>query len=78
MVGIPIDLGPIALVPGSDRGGRRTHRNALSGVEVGDGDMGQATGAFAPGDVVLFGADTIHCAWSNIAPGIVRAAFDIR
>jgi ectoine hydroxylase-related dioxygenase (phytanoyl-CoA dioxygenase family) len=37
-----------------------------------------ATTAFQPGDVVLFGAQTIHCAWSNVSPDRVRAAFDLR
>jgi ectoine hydroxylase-related dioxygenase (phytanoyl-CoA dioxygenase family) len=37
-----------------------------------------ATGPLAPGDVVLFGAHTIHCAWSNVTPDLVRAAFDVR
>ncbi len=77
VVEIPMDLGPLALVPGSHRQGRRPHRHAFSGVEVGD-EEAWATGAFAPGDVVLFGAHTIHCAWSNMTPDLVRAAFDIR
>jgi ectoine hydroxylase-related dioxygenase (phytanoyl-CoA dioxygenase family) len=72
-----MDLGPIALVPGSHRQGRRLHRHAFSGVEVED-DEAWATGPFAPGDVVLFGTDTVHCAWSNVTPDLVRAAFDIR
>jgi hypothetical protein len=77
IVDIPMDLGPIALVPGSHRNGLRPHRHAFSGLEVGDGET-WATGPFAPGDVVLFGAHTIHCAWSNMTPDLVRAAFDVR
>ena len=77
VVDIPMDLGPIALVPGSHREGPRLHRDAFSGVEVGD-EEAWATGPLAPGDVVLFGAQTIHCAWSNTTPDLVRAAFDIR
>jgi ectoine hydroxylase-related dioxygenase (phytanoyl-CoA dioxygenase family) len=77
VVEIPMDLGPIALIPGSHREGLRPHRSAFSGLDVGDHEV-WATGPFAPGDVVLFGAHTIHCAWSNMTPDLVRAAFDIR
>ncbi len=77
IVEIAMDCGPLALVPGSHRKGLRPHRNAFSGLEVGDEEE-WATGPFMPGDVVLFGAHTIHCAWSNMTPGLVRAAFDIR
>lgn len=77
IVETPMDLGPIALVPGSHRAGLRAHRDAFSGVEVGDQEV-WVTGPFAPGDVALFGAHTIHCAWSNMTPDRVRAAFDIR
>ncbi len=77
VVDIPMDLGPIALVPGSHSNGRRPHRSAFSGVEVGD-EEAWATGPCASGDAVLFGAGAIHCAWSNVTPDLVRAAFDIR
>jgi hypothetical protein len=77
VVDIPMNLGPLAVVPGSQRVGIRPHRDAFTGVEVGDREP-WATGPFAPGDVVLFGAHTIHCAWSNMTPDLVRAAFDVR
>ncbi len=77
VVDTPMDLGPIALVPGSHRAGRRSHRHAFSGVDVGD-EEAWATGSFAPGDVVLFGANTVHCAWSNLTPDRVRVALDVR
>lgn len=77
VVDIPMELGPIALVPGSHRAGLRPHRDAFTGLEVEEHET-WATGPFACGDVVLFGAHVIHCAWSNITPDLVRAAFDIR
>ena len=60
LVAIPMELGPLALLPGSHREGPRPHRHAFSGIEVGDQEP-WATGPVAPGDVLLFGPHTVHC-----------------
>ena len=30
------------------------------------------------GDLVAFGARTVHCAWSNVSPSLVRLSLDLR
>lgn len=73
----PLDLGPLGVIPGSHRQGAWPHVSALSGIDVA-ADVVWATGEVALGDVVLFGPHAVHCAWSNITPGSVRVALDIR
>ncbi len=77
LVDTPLELGPLGVVPGSHRLGRWPHLDALTGIDVA-ADVCWATGAVEAGDLVLFGTDTVHCAWSNVSPQLVRLALDIR
>lgn len=73
----PIELGPLGIVAGSHRTNDWPQKEAMSGIDV-PKSVKWATQAVKPGDVVFFGANTIHCAWSNMSPSDVRLSLDIR
>jgi len=76
LVDTPLEIGPLAVVPGSHQ---RVwpQANYLSGIDV-PRDVVWATGPVHPGDVVAYGAATVHCAWSNVSQFNVRVALDVR
>jgi hypothetical protein len=76
LVDTPLDLGPLAVVPGSHRK-PWPHMDALRGIDV-PRDVAWATGPVHPGDIVAYGAATVHCAWSNVSRDMVRVALDVR
>jgi len=73
----PLEVGPLAVVPGSHKHGVREHRNAFSGLQV-ESDVVWASNEMSAGDVVFFSARTIHCAWSNMSPTMARVSADVR
>ena len=78
LVDTPFELGPIGVVARSNR--RETpwpHVDPWTGILV-PADTRWDTGEAAAGDVVLFDALTVHCAWSNVTSTRVRASFDLR
>ena len=77
LVDTPFELGPLAVVPRSNRGGVKDHQSAFSGVEVAP-DVQWASSEVLAGDVVFFSARTIHCAWSNVSTKLARVSADIR
>jgi ectoine hydroxylase-related dioxygenase (phytanoyl-CoA dioxygenase family) len=77
LVETPWDVGPLAVVPGSHRRGVAPHVDNLTGIVL-PPDTRLASNPVRPGDAVLFGEETIHCAWSNVSPTDVRVSFDIR
>lgn len=77
LVDTPLSLGPLGVVPGSGREGVLPHVSPAVGMQV-PRDTEWATAGVTVGDVVVFGALTVHCAWSNVTSDRVRASFDLR
>jgi len=77
VVDTPLEVGPLAVVPGSHRRGAAPHVDNLTGIVL-PPDTRLASGPVGPGDAILFGEETIHCAWSNVSQTAVRVSFDIR
>jgi ectoine hydroxylase-related dioxygenase (phytanoyl-CoA dioxygenase family) len=77
LVDTPFELGPLAVVPGSNKGGVEDHHTAFTGIQVAP-DIQWASSEVLAGDVVFFSARTIHCAWSNVSSKLARVSADIR
>lgn len=73
----PLDVGPLAVVPGSHRSAAWPQTDAMAGIDLPEHVVWH-TEAITPGDVVFFGAATIHCAWSNVSPTSARLSLDVR
>ena len=76
LVDTPLEVGPLAVVPGSHKQIWR-HTDHLHGIDV-PRDVVWATGPVHPGDIVAYGAATVHCVWSNVSKSNVRVALDVR
>jgi ectoine hydroxylase-related dioxygenase (phytanoyl-CoA dioxygenase family) len=76
LVDTPLELGPLGIVPGSHKKAW-WHVDPLWGIDV-PRDVAWATGPVRPGDIVAYGAATVHCAWSNVSEKNVRVALDVR
>ncbi len=76
LVDTPLQVGPLAVVPGSHKQ-IWPHADHLRGIDV-PKNITWATGPVHPGDIVAYGAATVHCAWSNVSAGSVRVALDVR
>lgn len=77
VVDTPTEVGPLGVVPGSHKQGLWPHESALAGIKVAR-DVVWASNAVVAGDVLLFGALTIHGAWANVSPDRVRVSADVR
>jgi hypothetical protein len=76
----PRELGPLALLPGSHRGGLREHSGAGivdGGVTVG-AEAVWSTADFRLGDAVLFRPHTLHCSLPNQSGDELRLSADFR
>jgi ectoine hydroxylase-related dioxygenase (phytanoyl-CoA dioxygenase family) len=71
----PIELGPIAVLPGSHRFGFRAHHRQGIDLPVG---VSWAASPLSPGDAVLFNALTVHRALPNTTPDRIRLSVDYR
>ena len=72
----PLELGPLALAPGSHRGGLRPH---TAGYRVADcADLDWVCGDLACGDVLLFHCLTLHRACPNRSGDRLRLSLDCR
>lgn len=84
LVDNPMELGPLAVVPGSNRGEPWPHtvRSAGADPERYRGPQGEdiewASSPVRAGDVLLFGTNTVHAAWSNVTADRVRLSADLR
>jgi Phytanoyl-CoA dioxygenase (PhyH) len=80
LVDCPRELGPLALLAGSHRGGLREH----SSQNIADGVTGVPDGAawsttdFCCGDIVLFRPHTLHRALANQSADRLRLSVDFR
>ncbi len=77
LVDTPFEVGPLGVVAGSHHRGLWHHQNAFSGIAVPD-DVEWRSSEVRAGDVVFFGALTIHCAWSNVSDRKARVSADVR
>lgn len=77
LVDTPLAVGPLGVVEGSQRGHDWPHVNNLTGILVAP-ETRWTTGAVKAGDCVIFGARTVHCAWSNVSKTSVRLSLDLR
>lgn len=76
----PAALGGLQVLPGSHRAGVWAHegeREACTGVRVPD-DARWRGGDYRCGDVLVFGAMTVHRARPNVADGVMRLSADFR
>ncbi len=79
----PVELGPLALLPGSHREGVRPHAaverggDQVIGTEV-PADAPWCSADLAAGDVILFSALTVHCALPNLTLDQLRVSVDFR
>jgi ectoine hydroxylase-related dioxygenase (phytanoyl-CoA dioxygenase family) len=76
LVDTPLPLGPLGVVPGSHKL-IWPHVDPWTGIEV-PRSIAWATQAVHPGDIVAYGAATVHCAWSNVSSHNVRLTLDVR
>ena len=76
LVDTPLDVGPLGIIPRSHETDWH-HIDAMTGIDV-PTDVGWVTEAVKPGAVVMFSAATVHCAWSNVSPKLVRLSLDVR
>jgi hypothetical protein len=76
LVDTPLEVGPLALVPGSHKKDW-LHVDRWTGISV-PRTTTWATKGLHPGDMVAYGASTVHCAWSNVSPNSVRLTLDVR
>lgn len=78
----PRALGPLALLPGSHRGGVRPHAPVVAGGHaVGTdvpADAPWVSGDLGAGDVILFSSRTIHRALPNTTRATLRVSVDYR
>lgn len=78
LVACPRELGPLAIWPGSNHGGLRSHAvGDGAGIEIPD-DVVWATGDLDLGDVLLFSVMTVHRAMHNVTPDRLRVSVDYR
>ncbi len=76
----PLDIGPLAVLPGSHRRGPLPHTGAGrgdDGVTGLDGEVWAASDLQA-GDVLMFGGLTLHRALDNTTPNRLRLSVDFR
>ena len=76
LVETPLKTGPLAVVPGSHRK-VWPHVDRRTGIVM-PRDVLWASNDVHPGDIVTYGAASVHCAWSNASVMNVRAALDVR
>jgi len=72
-----LNLGTLALAEGSHQCGALHHESALTGIEMA-ADTRWASADAHVGDVIFFGALTVHAAWSNVTPDRARLSADYR
>jgi ectoine hydroxylase-related dioxygenase (phytanoyl-CoA dioxygenase family) len=77
LVDMPMEIGPIGVVPGSQQRRVGDHFTAFSGLQV-EPKVVWASNDVHAGDVVFFSSRTIHCAWSNMSPTFAQVSADIR
>jgi Phytanoyl-CoA dioxygenase (PhyH) len=76
----PLELGPLALFPGSHSAGLLPHEGegaGRQGVLLPEG-VSLAVSPVSPGDAILFNCLTVHCALSNLTADRVRLSADFR
>jgi len=77
LVDMPLDVGPLGVVPGSQRRDVKDHFTAFSGLQV-EPKVDWVSNEVKAGDVVFFSSRTIHCAWSNVSPKLAQVSAEIR
>lgn len=80
LVETPLDLGPLAVLPGSHRAGLLPHEGegaGRQGVALPKGATLIAS-PVSPGDAILFHCLTVHCALANRTADRVRLSVDFR
>jgi len=77
LVDMPLDVGPLGVVPGSQKLSVKDHFTAFSGLQV-EPKVEWSSNEVRAGDVVFFSSRTIHCAWSNVSPTLAQVSAEIR
>ena len=76
---VPLELGPLAVLPGSHVRGLLPHSgNGAGRQSVGMMAEGFAASPLAAGDAILFNCLTVHRALPNVTPDRVRISVDYR
>ncbi|HUS33673.1 MAG TPA: phytanoyl-CoA dioxygenase family protein [Kofleriaceae bacterium] len=78
----PLELGPLAVLPGSHRDGVRPHAplgsDGVIGITTSLDDARWQTSDLEEGDVILFSALTVHRALPNVTANRLRVSVDFR
>jgi len=77
LVDMPMEVGPLGVVAGSQERRVGDHFTAFSGLQV-EPKVVWATNEMKAGDVVFFSSRTIHCAWSNMSSTLAQVSADVR
>jgi ectoine hydroxylase-related dioxygenase (phytanoyl-CoA dioxygenase family) len=77
LVDMALEVGPLGVVPGSQRRSVKDHFTAFSGLQV-EPKVDWVSNDVTAGDVVFFSSRTIHCAWSNVSPTLAQVSAEIR
>ena len=77
LVDTPYDVGPLGVVPMSNKRDVEDHFTAFSGLQV-EPEVEWVSGEVAAGDVVFFAARTIHCVWTNVSASMAHLSATIR
>jgi hypothetical protein len=80
LVETPLELGPLAVLPGSHRDGLAAHQGkgaGRQGVALSE-TAPLAASPVSPGDAIVFNCLTVHCALPNLTTDRVRLSVDFR
>jgi ectoine hydroxylase-related dioxygenase (phytanoyl-CoA dioxygenase family) len=77
LVDMPLDVGPIGVVAGSQNRKVADHFTAFTGFQV-EPKVEWASNDTKAGDAVFFSCKTIHCTWSNVSDSLAQVSAEIR
>lgn len=78
---VPVELGPLCVIPGSHQGGMLTHCPRASGLTVADAELPAQEPVALPvkaGDVILQNRFMVHASLDNRSADQVRLSLDVR
>jgi hypothetical protein len=74
----PIEMGPVAVLPGSHRWGLLPHEGPSGRAILPEAHARWSSAALHPGDVVMFHGHTVHASLPHRVPRTTRRSVDLR